>query len=123
MKLAVFIPAKPEDSDIVKGSGIVGEPLFTDDPAVWMVTYFEGNLFDAANLRRYVERVSAAAGRFETGYPTVAKATVPSESLVYIGMFDTLDQTVHLESPHIERLNWWLNRPANSVSYLEELTL
>lgn len=54
--------------------------------------YFEGNLYDAVNLRRFVERALCAAGRGRESYPTTAKAWFSTEEIeenfVLVGSID-----------------------------------
>ncbi len=72
----IYIPkaTAAEFASIAPGSGIVGVPLGKNGT----VLYFEGNRYDASNLRDYEERVACAAGRLFTRYPTVAKMYLPA---------------------------------------------
>ena len=69
-ELLMLIPKSDSWARPVKGSGIVGSP--TRDGLIIQVDY-EGNLYHAANLRTFWERLFHAAGRHVTGYPTVAR--------------------------------------------------
>jgi hypothetical protein len=79
------------------GSAIVGRPR-PDDPSRVRVSY-EGNLYDAENLRTYEDRVRCAAGRLVAGYPTVATAVVPAGDLRRIGAYHYATDTVALDDP------------------------
>lgn len=80
---------------IAPRSALVGRPLRTGDG---LMVYYEGNLYDAANLRRWQERVTCAAGRMFLNYPTVAKTVVmnPGE-LIRVGSVRTDDPRVAYE--------------------------
>lgn len=43
--------------------------------------YFEGNLYDAVNLKTFAERAQCAAGRAAVDYPTVAKGWFSQEEI------------------------------------------
>lgn len=68
---------------IFKGAGIVAasEPTLPEMVHI----HFEGNLYGAANLNDFNERVLSAAGRLREGYPTSAQAHVPFHLLHEIG--------------------------------------
>lgn len=46
--------------------------LPTDVKTGFTQIYYEGNLYDAVNLRTYNERIQCAAGRAYHNYPTIA---------------------------------------------------
>lgn len=75
----VYIPRDPVAAlaSIAPGSGIVGAPLGESG----IVIFFEGNCYDASNLRDYEDRLACAAGRLFTRYPTVAKMYVPLDEV------------------------------------------
>lgn len=88
--LGIFVPRDEADIDtgplagIRRGSAIIGRPT---DGGVLDVS-FEGNIFDAVNLRRYAERVASAYDRLRSNYPTVARRSVPSYLLTWVGAWD-----------------------------------
>jgi hypothetical protein len=60
-------------------------------------------------MERFADRVAQASARLRFDYPTVAKARVPSESLVQIGRYDGVEGRVELSGPDAEReLCGWL---------------
>lgn len=63
-------------SFITSGSGIVAGVVRNDDRTT---LYYEGNLYDAENLKRWQARVCCAAGRMFTRYPTTAMASLSNE--------------------------------------------
>jgi hypothetical protein len=67
----IYIPTpdSPINAIIDPGSGVVGAA--THDQAS-IAIYYEGNRIGADNLRKYAERISHAADRLFTRYPTVA---------------------------------------------------
>lgn len=87
------------------GSGVVTDPTFDrlpdlvseDDPFAgvtaafdgrikpYLLVYYEGNRYDAENLRLYEQRVLCAAGRCVERYPTMARGVFPREDFEVIG--------------------------------------
>lgn len=81
----IWLPTSPL-LQIKKGSGIVGR--VTEQPGRSYVSLdYEGNLYGAVNLTRYVERVAHAYDRQVTGYPTVARMHAPAEWVEQIGWY------------------------------------
>jgi len=100
--LAVFVPA-PESRLpflIAAKSGIVGSP--DPDDATRVVIDYDGDLYHAANVRTYADRVRVAAGRHKDRYPTVARRSVPAMDLVQVG--------------------WWLSEGFLEITDMEALT-
>lgn len=82
----VPLPGTTAEMHIARGSGIVSLPL---PPArTDLLVYFEGNLYDAVNLRTFEERVQCASGRLATNYPTVAMAGFPRSQFVVVGTYE-----------------------------------
>lgn len=75
----IYIPVEGSllDQVIDPGSGIVG---IRKRSMGMLVIYYEGNRFDAINLREGRERVICAFGRLAVQYPTVAMQGVMSEN-------------------------------------------
>ena len=120
----VFVPIEGSRawSTIDRGSGIVGQRVRalsyrpgTRTPADdWLLLLdYEGNRYNAANIKTYADRVKHAAGRQATLYPTVARAHVEATDVVKIGEFDpdTGVVTVGKNAPADENDCW--NRLAN----------
>lgn len=82
----IFVPAPGEDLGIAPGSAIVAAIDQASEDRV--LVYYEGNLFGACNLRRFVERVLHAADRQVARYPTIAKASFPRSVLIEVAAFD-----------------------------------
>ena len=63
---------------ITRGSGVVmiSHEHHKDIPCI----YYEGNLYDAVNLRTYEDRIKCAAGRAHTHYPTIACSAILPEN-------------------------------------------
>jgi len=53
------------------------------------VFHFEGNVYNAENLKRFIERLITAAGRLSTNYPTMAKAGFNPSELKAVGTFNS----------------------------------
>jgi hypothetical protein len=87
-RLTVLVP-KPGSraADMIDaGSGVVtDEASWTGLPEA--LVYFEGNRYGAENLRTFDQRVLSAAGRLDQRYPTVAKAMLPIDDFVPVGLF------------------------------------
>lgn len=94
------------DQAIAPGSGIVG---FPSRGATKIVLYYEGNLYDAENLRDPEERIVSAFGRGATGYPTSAMTGVLDDDL-----FDLI-RVGEVQWPSIIR---W-DSPASAQVFLE----
>lgn len=89
MKLVIYVPKDGTHAEqvIKRGSGIVGSPD-PRDPELITIDY-EGNLYGAQNLGRFVERLLSAADRHVHRYPTRARMVVRREDLSAVGTFDT----------------------------------
>lgn len=84
--LTLYVPIMPSIGgipNIARGSAIVGGPL-RDDHGV--IVYYEGNVYDSQDSRTYEVRVNIAAGRYATKAPTIAKASVPPQYLIAVGI-------------------------------------
>lgn len=84
MKLPIYVPRGSRLSFIAKGSGIVGTSL----SATHVLIDYEGNLYDAVNLRTFRARVAHAAARHIDRAPTIARVTCAPEDLRSIGFYD-----------------------------------
>jgi hypothetical protein len=104
LPLAVYVPRAGTwpSTTIVRGSGIVGTPLARGRVEI----HYEGNLYKAANIRTFADRVHHAAGRHLADYPTAARDVVAAEDLVAVGHWD--GEHVRLEAAHDERVADWL---------------
>jgi hypothetical protein len=88
-KLAVFVPASaavPIARIVAGGSAIVGKA--DSDEAEQVTVDFEGNLYEAANIKTFADRARHAAGRKTALYPTVARQVVSRSHLRQVGWFD-----------------------------------
>src|SRR5215471_3957209 len=103
--VTVYVPAPGQLETIIRGSGIVGQ---TFDTGLVLIDY-EGNRYDAVNLRDYGSRVRRAYERQTASYPTVARMVVPVDALVRVGTFDPLDDEVRLDVGGDELVRQWLD--------------
>jgi translation initiation factor IF-1 len=81
----IYVPADAQKMTAigpVRGSAIVGGP--PRDGKV--VIYYEGNLYDAVNLRTFEERVRQAASRKHHLAPTSAILLIDEGDLVAVGV-------------------------------------
>jgi hypothetical protein len=87
----IYVPAKEATRvlGIDPGSGIVGTTELHDG---YLTLYYEGNRYNAVNMRRFEERIYHAAGRMFEGYPTIARMSLPVDvaatELVAVGEID-----------------------------------
>lgn len=79
----IYIPAAGALSYIHPRSAIVG----SERPDGQIEVDYEGNLFKAANLNRYENRLLHALDRHRVRYPTVARSWVPADSVQEVGHF------------------------------------
>lgn len=74
----------PAAQCITANSGIVGVPAEDTVEKSYLV-YFEGNLYNAQNLKTLEERIKCAAGRLAQEYPTIARGIFPMDEFDVIG--------------------------------------
>jgi len=82
----ILVPKNLENtnvSSICKASGIVASPLEPDDKSqeISYVVDYEGNLYNACNLKSIVQRIYHALDRQKSQYPTTARKWVTHEEL------------------------------------------
>lgn len=84
MTLKLYVPKAGTNAfnTIKRGSAIVGRLIGTSSYA--RVDY-EGNLYQAENLKDFTARVLHAAGRHVRRYPTRARMMVKEEDLIEVG--------------------------------------
>jgi len=82
--------------------------------------YFEGNLYDADNMRRFTDRVMHAAGRAVTRYPTVAKSRIPVTDLRHVGTYDARSRRICSITDHDALLSYLSPEPLPVVLTAEE---
>jgi len=104
MQLPVYCPkpSSPFARAIAAGSAIVGDPTRSHDGLI--LVYYEGNMYGAANMRKYSERVLHAAGRLATRYPTIACQYLPPDQLEAVGTYDRESAAFALSNPDALRL-------------------
>lgn len=101
----LYVPAANANTGIDPGSAIVA-PV-TERGKERIFVHFEGNRFGAENMRRYDERCLHAAGRAATRYPTIARASIGADNLVFVGTYDLVKMAVMtLDNP--EPLQAWI---------------
>lgn len=111
---ASFVPgqviAAGDLAGVLPGSAIVGVP----GTPPYVEVAFEGNVYGAVNLTRFVERAASAAWRLWTDAPTVARRTVSPASLVSVGVYRTNGEIVLPEGGE-RRLRSWLQTQGEPV--------
>jgi len=119
----VYIPRTAEGviGRIASGSGMVGRPVSIESESVGAAgetieVDFEGNLYQASNMKTWGDRVYHAAGRAATRYPTMARAQVLASALLAVGTLDTTDGVVTIDPEHAGAVARWLNVPELEAS-------
>jgi hypothetical protein len=103
--LPLYVMSDTSTHTILPGSAIVGDYDFT----VGRVALdFEGNKYDAENLRRFVERARVAWDRHVTNYPTISRVWVQSHEVVIVGEYDPLHERVNINPLDLPKFEAWL---------------
>ena len=73
-----------------------------------LVLDFEGNRYNAMNIKTYADKAMHAAGRQSECYPTVARAIVPASQVVLVATldFDTEQVRCADENGVLELMRW-----------------
>jgi hypothetical protein len=109
-RLSLYVP-HPESrlcTALVRGSAIVGLPLSNGQIRI----YYEGNVIDAQNLKRYRDKAAQAAGRmlhsYPAGYPTRAREDVDPREVVEVGAIDATTYGIDISATPTD-LSWWID--------------
>lgn len=122
--LDVFIPNPARSADFITAqidpaSGIVGsnaqewltakygEPMLGRSETALTIDY-EGNRYNAINIVTWADRVSHAADRHRTHYPSVARHVAEPTDLIHVGTFDGTQVTLEPVAENIPLLADWL---------------
>ncbi len=105
-----FLVLKPKpgtwaDERIAKDSGVVGIVR-----GKYVDVSYEGNLYRAIGLEKWEQRVMHAADRLATGYPIVARRTMPFDQFEKLGVVDQ-EPVGH----------WFLTRQDRTVTIVSDL--
>ena len=110
LRLNLYVP-HPESrlcTALARGSAIVGLPLNTGLIRI----YYEGNVIEAQNLKRYRDKAIQAAGRmlhgYPAGYPTRTREDVDARELVEVGAIDAKTYEIDISAKPTD-LSWWIN--------------
>lgn len=114
----VFVPNEdhPIRTMIAAGSGIVGAPALRGG---YLEVDYEGNLYGAANIVTYADRISLAYGRMVQHYPTIARTLVEPEALTRVGTYLPATGVVDLRHATPEGKNLllrWLHIPYDQLA-------
>jgi hypothetical protein len=52
--------------------------------------HYEGNIYNAVNIRTFKDRCMLAAGRARDNYPTTSFMAVPTHDLIVVGTYSSL---------------------------------
>lgn len=120
--LTVYVPRGESllRAVIKQGSGIVGTPVRDwfhnqhEDPedaeADRIVIDYEGNLYGAANVVTFADRVLHAAGRHQAVYPTAARSVVKKDELVAVAEWDGACVNLLADESAMAALADWLGQ-------------
>ncbi len=96
----LHVPAHPGSlisRTIAKGSAIVSNSDMPHQNGLrGFLIYYEGNIYGAANMTRFVERALSAAGRMRERYPTAAMMRAAAADLKQIGTFHYPSSTLSI---------------------------
>lgn len=115
--LGWFLTGRLMETDIVEHSALVarsdaaGNPLVTEGRVRFA---FEGNVYNAVNLKRFAERCQCAAGRLRGRYPSISYGSARVEELTPVASMD-LDRMVITEVIDKDLLEVWSGEPIESI--------
>jgi hypothetical protein len=105
---AVCVPKSNDENGplgyLVGGSAIVVDNKERDDD--FIIVYFEGNVYNAENLKTYADKVYVAYSRLVDRYPTIAKTMTKMSDIELIGTFNGRDLVITNQ----QALDKWINR-------------
>jgi hypothetical protein len=107
MEFTVYIP-KPNtysNKTIKKGSAVIKSKLVDES---MVKVYYEGNIYNAQNIRTYEDRCMLAAGRARDNYPTTAFMVVPTHDLIDAGTYCITDNTVSINDDVLDLYTDWV---------------
>lgn len=99
IRLLVPVPGSAISRQLKPGSAIIGDMAGNGLYPELVTIDYEGNVYDCPSLRLYEDRVHVALGRHVERYPTSARCSVQSASLLEVGCFmkapdDILDTVI-----------------------------
>lgn len=103
MLCVIYVPIENSNASkiVAPRSAIVAKK--GGDPLVF---HFEGNVYNSQSLQRYIDKLTSAAGRLATNYPTSVKAAFSPDEMLPVGIFDArLNCVIELSDP--EALEKW----------------
>jgi len=115
--LGSFLTGRLMETDIVEHSAMVarsdaaGKPLLTEGRVRFA---FEGNIYNAVNLKRFAERCQCAAGRLRGRYPSISYGSARVEELTPVARMD-LDRMVITEVIDKDLMEAWSGEPIESI--------
>jgi hypothetical protein len=92
VEILVPRPGTLADAVIAAGSGVVAVPA-SEEPGKLRV-YYEGNLYNAANIRTWADRVRHAAERLLVDAAVIATGISEVDEFVVVGRFAAMDGVV-----------------------------
>ena len=107
----IFVPKDGVPHTLAAGSALVASIESSANDLI--LVYYEGNLYNAVNMRDYPSRVMNAADRQATRYPTSAVQGFKPEELIEVGRYDyhakritSLTNAAHLRAWLPDEAGW-----------------
>lgn len=110
--LDLWVPARTPSyaADLIDpSSAIVSRADQAPRPDGHIVVYFESNRFGTTQGKTWLGRVLTAGSRALENYPTIARAAVPRDSLVWVGSYDWANSRLDLDENRLDELTSYLN--------------
>lgn len=114
--LTIYLPLPDSylEDQIDRGSGIVGASNGEE-----ATIFYEGNRYQAANIKNFADRVYVAADRSLHSAATIARMAVDEKELLEIGFWDENSGRAVILPERMGDLGDWLNVKAIDPSELE----
>ena len=113
--IVIAIPKQgtPASQMLAPGSALARSRCLGDQA----LYYYEGNLYQASNLRQFSEKAYHAASRAVENYPTIAKSLFAQKDVWLIGSFDERHIPLYDIPPEaLTDLSAWLGAEAQQLS-------
>lgn len=108
MEFTIYIP-KPNTylhRMLKKGSAVIKSKMVGEG---MVKVYYEGNIYNAVNIRTYEDRCMLAAGRARDNYPTTSFMAVPEYDLIEAGTYNINDNKVSIKECVFDLYSDWVS--------------
>jgi len=106
MEFDVVVPRAGSNlhNTLLKGSAIIVARESGDDH---LLVYFEGNKYNACNIKTFEDKCLHAAGRLIEHYPTVARTYVKASEVIKVGRYHYQDRVFRLNKQAKQAFTGW----------------